>query len=357
MTDFARRLRLLAPLFALAAFAPLAACSAEVPEDGAGETTDDVPTDGEGAISEDELVSEMQLRGSDMARKHISLTFDDGPGGRTAELANYLGDENIAAAFFINGKNVPGRQAVIDTIVRRGHTLANHTQNHEQMTRLTGTPLLKAVADTDEFVKTAQPQGPFLLRAPYGAWNGRVSDELNLTSMKKYVGSIFWDVGGQLTSTAAADWDCWGRGVSVQRCADLYLQEIRSKKRGIVLMHDVHAKTVDMVKLMIPTLKAEGFVFDKVEDAPAVKRALQTAGQPPAPPTITFPRTCRVTGSVVNVRATPEGTIVTKLEAGASVQAKGAQGAWYSVGFTKDGREYGAAGNPVYMHSSLLSCP
>jgi len=356
MIDPTRRLRPLALVsfaFLAASFATLTACSAEVEGDGT-EATEDVPTDGEGAISEDELVSEAQLRGSDMAQKHISLTFDDGPGGRTAELANYLGDQNIAAAFFINGKNVPGRQAVIDTIVRRGHTLANHTQNHEQMTRLTGNPLFKAVSDTDEFIKAAQPQGPFLLRAPYGAWNGRVSDELNLTSMKKYVGSIFWDVGGQLTSTAAADWDCWGRGVTVQRCADLYLQEIRAKKRGIVLMHDVHSKTVDMVKLMIPTLKSEGFVFDKCEDAPAVKRAITSAGTPPA--AVTFPRACTVSGSVVNVRATPEGTILTKLESGATVQAKSAQGAWYSVSFTQNGRDFGTPASPAWMHSSLLRC-
>ena len=175
-------------------------------------------------------------------------------------------------------------KAAIDTLVRRGHTLANHTQNHKQMTRLSGTPLVKAVSDTDTFVKAAQPTGPFLLRAPYGAWKGRVANELNATEMKKYVGSIFWDVGGALTATAAADWDCWGRGVSVQRCADLYVQEVRAKKRGIVLMHDVHSKTVDMVKLMVPVLKAEGYVFDKVEDAPSVKRAIANASGGTATP-------------------------------------------------------------------------
>lgn len=355
MTDLSLRLRPLAiAAVLLTTLASLNACSAEVVGDEAAEDVRDTP-DGDGNVSEDELVSEMQLRGSDMAQKHISLTFDDGPGGRSAELANYLGDQSIPSAFFINGKNVPGRQSVIDTIVRRGHTLANHTQNHEQMTRLTGNALFKAVADTDEVIKTSQPQGPFLLRAPYGAWNTRVSEELNLTSMKKYVGSIFWDVGGQLTATAAADWDCWGRGVTVQRCADLYLQEIRAKKRGIVLMHDVHSKTVDMVKIMVPVLKAEGFIFDKVEEAPAVKRGLATTSTPPA--TVTFPRTCRVTGTVVNVRATPDGTILTKLEAGAQVQAKGAQGVWYSVSFNQNGRDFGTAASPAYMHSSLLSCP
>ncbi len=269
-----RPLRLL-PAFAFAAVAILAACSAEVP----GEA--ELGADGDGNISEDELVSERQIMGTDMAQKHLAFTFDDGPGGRTAELADYLGDQGIPAAFFINGKNVPGRQAVLDTVIRRGHTLANHTQNHVQMTRISGDTLLRAVADTDAHILTVQPSGPFLLRAPYGAWNGRVATELNGTSMKKYVGSIFWDVGGTLTSSAAADWDCWGRGMTAQSCANLYLQEIRAKKRGVVLMHDVHSKTVDMVKLMVPTLKAEGYTFDKLQDAPAVKRAIANASAGP----------------------------------------------------------------------------
>jgi peptidoglycan/xylan/chitin deacetylase (PgdA/CDA1 family) len=329
-------------------FASLAACSAETGDIEEG------PLDGDSNVSEDELVSEVQLNGSGMAQKHIALTFDDGPGGRSAELANYLGDQAIPAAFFINGKNVPGRQTVIDTIVGRGHTLANHTQNHEQMTRLSGTPLFKAVADTDEIMKRAQPSGPFMLRAPYGAWNGRVADELNRTDMKKYVGSIFWDVGGALTSTAAADWDCWGKSVSVQRCADLYLQEIRTKKRGIVLMHDVHSKTVDMVKLMVPVLKAEGYIFDKTEDAPAVKRAITNVSTPPAP--MTFPKGCTVTEDSTNVRAAPEGTIINKLNRGASVQATSARGSWYAVTFRLGGTDWGTANNPAFVHSSLLSC-
>ena len=39
-------------------------------------------------------------------------------------------------------------------------------------------------------------------------------------------------------------------------------------------MHDVHGKTVDMMKKILPTLKAEGFKFAKLTDVPSVKRAL-----------------------------------------------------------------------------------
>ena len=175
--------------------------------------------------------------------------------------------------FFINGKNVPGRQGAVDTIVGRGHLLANHTQNHLQLTKLSGDKVVKEIADTDAFIARAQPNQPFVIRAPFGAWNGKTASAINATTMKKYVGSVFWDVGGELTSHSAADWDCWGKGVSVQRCGELYLQEIRAKKHGIVLMHDVHNKSVDMMKQILPTLKAEGYKFAALTDVPSVKRA------------------------------------------------------------------------------------
>ncbi len=266
-------------LVALAACSPLAAgCVSETEAQD-----DDDSVVGGDSTSEDAIVSERQLMGNELPQGTVALTFDDGPGGRTAELAEWLTARNIPATFFINGKNVPGRQGAIDKIVSGGHLLANHTQNHDQMTRQSGNALYRAVADTDAIIKQAQPSGPFLLRAPYGAWNGRVAGELNGGDMKKYVGSIFWDIGGDLTSTTAADWACWGQRVSVERCADLYLNEIQTKKRGIILMHDVHNKTVDMVKIIVPKLERDGYKFAKLPDVPSVKRAIAASGTTPPP--------------------------------------------------------------------------
>ncbi len=268
-----RRFLLALVALSTAACASLAGCAADT--DGEDE---EVSADGSGdGTSEDAIVSERQLMGNELPEKHIALTYDDGPGPRTAELAEFLAEKGIPAAFFINGKNVPGHQRAIDAVVGRGHLLANHTQHHLQLTKLSAEKVVKEVADTDATLVAAQPAGPFLIRAPFGAWNGNTARAVNGTTMNKYVGSVFWDVGGQLTSTAAADWDCWGKGVSIQRCGELYLNEIRTKKRGIVLMHDIHGKSVDMTKQIIPTLIAEGYKFVKLTDVPSVKRALGAA--------------------------------------------------------------------------------
>ncbi|MBX3189730.1 MAG: polysaccharide deacetylase family protein [Labilithrix sp.] len=223
--------------------------------------------------SADEVTSAGQLGGSDMPAGSYALTFDDGPGPRTEELANYLGDRGIVGTFFINGRNAPAYESALVAIKARGHILANHTQNHEDMRTLQSGALYRAVADTDAVIARHQPAGPWLLRAPYGAWDGRVSGELNATAMSKYVGSIFWNVGGALSATTGADWACWGNGLAVDDCANRYMSEMRAKGRGIILIHDSHGRSVDMTKTIVESL--EGSVrFVPLTDAPQIASAI-----------------------------------------------------------------------------------
>lgn len=274
----ARRLLALL-LVATSACVASAGCAVDAEDTDDGE---EEAVAGDGDVQEDALVAERQLNGSELADKTISLTFDDGPGRRTGELADYLAAEGVKAAFFINGSKVAGRQGAIDKIVGRGHLLANHTHNHKQLTKLSAASVVREITDTDQIITAAQPQGPWVIRAPFGAWNGTVARAVNASPMRKYVGSVFWDEGGALTNSAAADWDCWGKGVSVQRCGELYLNEIRTKRRGVVLFHDVHDKTVDMIKAILPTLIAEGYKFSALQDVPSVKRAIAGSSAPAA---------------------------------------------------------------------------
>lgn len=270
----ARRLLSLLLVTSSAAFAATG-CMIE-PEDEYAESTQQ----GDGVAS-DALVTERQLMGNELPNKTITLTFDDGPGRRTAELADYLASEGIQATFFINGAKVAGRQAALDTIVGRGHLVANHTHNHKQLTSLEPDVIVQEIADTDAIIAQVQPEGPWVLRAPFGAWNAKVARAVNASDMHKYVGSVFWDQGGQLTETSGADWDCWAKRLSVEECGELYLHEIRTKKRGIVLFHDIHDQTVDMIKFMVPILLEEGYRFADLTDVPSVKRALAAADEPP----------------------------------------------------------------------------
>jgi peptidoglycan-N-acetylglucosamine deacetylase len=240
----------------------------------------------ENVCKESQAISANAIGGASLPAKTIALTFDDGPGNRTAELSNYLKAQGIRAAFFVNGVQVPGRETVLQTIVSDGHVLANHAQTHVNLTTLTAPQVVKELSDTDAIIAPFVPANRFLFRAPYGAFNAATFAAIDGSPMKKYVGTITWEIGDSLTATSAADWDCWdapnGTRTTAQ-CGDLYIQEIEAKGSGIVLMHDIFGgasgNTVDMVKYMVPLLKGKGFSFARIDEVPEIAALL-----PPLPP-------------------------------------------------------------------------
>jgi peptidoglycan-N-acetylglucosamine deacetylase len=255
---------------------PLAAlqgCASADDDDLPGEAS---PEGTDNEVSEEDIISENQLKGRELGAKQLAFNFDDGPGPRTSELSAYLKSEGVPATFFINGKNVPGRQRVLQDIVRDGHILANHTQRHVKLTALSPANAVSEIAETDVFIAAVQPGGPWLLRPPFGAWNGSIARAGNASAMRKYIGSVFWDIGGDMTATNAADWACWSSRYrySPSRCADGYLNEIRMRNHGIILAHDIHSPTIDMVKIMIPVLKREGYTFVALTQVPSIKSRL-----------------------------------------------------------------------------------
>lgn len=244
------------------------ACADEEVEDAAVNTTVNGNCVRSRALTVDKYDS------SSMADLSIALTFDDGPSEITSELSAYLRNEGIPATFFVNGMHIPGRESVLDRQVADGHLLGNHTHTHAALTELTSSiDIIQEVARTDWFLSTRVPEDKLFFRPPYGAWNETVAKTLAGTSMNKYQGPVGWDIGGELTWSTAADWDCWDRENgrrTVKQCGELYLKEIRSKRRGVVLLHDGPpggnaAKTLRMIKYIVPILKAEGYAFERID--------------------------------------------------------------------------------------------
>lgn len=256
----------------------------------------DSPADPPPTCASQAALSGAPYTGASLGAKQLALTFDDGPGSRSAELAAYLKAEGIPAAFFVNGKNVPAFP-VIAELVADGHVVANHTQDHADLTDRSRFPATQAgnsalVAElslTDTLIAPYVPSGRFLFRAPYGAFDGHDYAVLHPSAMDKYIGTIGWDIGGERTQASAADWACWQETpkLTTKACGDLYRQEIDAVGRGIVLMHDAdygdpsnHAltsgvgNTVDMVKYLVPLLKASGYTFVRVDHVPDISAAL-----------------------------------------------------------------------------------
>ena len=134
----------------------------------------------------------------------------------------------------------------------------------------TGWDIVSEIEMTDKLIEKLNPDHSIYFRAPWGEWSEEVANELNnkIGNQLNHIGPVHWDIN-------VNDWNFWLRGDSSENCAAFYLNEITSKKWGIVLMHDsttdlVRARdnnlTFETVKILIPKLKDLGYSFVSLKD-------------------------------------------------------------------------------------------
>lgn len=238
----------------------------------------------------------------------LALTFDDGPSTEHIEdpistnptlvLARELAKRNIPTTFFQIAQFAT--PAVEEELLgyktpdgkHRFH-IANHTMHHIVLDTLPRTAagnqtVISEINDADHVLAPymtrslgldpSQPHDKYtdyrFFRAPGGQLTnnhfspaeiqGRVDAVFNSNpdAMRRYVGPVYWDVGGFTAANGVytGDWGCPGAHISVEDCASGYFKEIiRLKGRGqIVLAHDSHAFTVRMFTM-------PGGVLDQID--------------------------------------------------------------------------------------------
>ena len=80
------------------------------------------------------------------------------------------------------------------------------------------------------------------------------------------------------TDRHRADWECWFSNRTIEDCANGYLNEIADRDhRGIMMMHDYHDKTLDLVKYLVPLLKKQGYTFVRLDKVPGISKAIEQA--------------------------------------------------------------------------------
>ncbi|AKU98975.1 polysaccharide deacetylase [Labilithrix luteola] len=265
------RRSIVASLIALSVSALAFACGAPAEEEAAS---------GEDAVGSRNLAASA----FGLVDKELALTLDDGPGPRTIELAEWLAREKVPATFFMVGKNAKANPAAVQRIVDLSNAnnglfiVANHSMNHQArpLPSLGTDVIIDEIMDADAILKSAiaasqskLPSAVSFFRPPYGDLV-RIGPAniatINAAGADKYQGPVFWDIGGELKNGFSADWACWGK-ISPNACADGYIREAQTRKRGLILTHDVHSRTVDMLtgangnRSLIKDLRAQGFKF------------------------------------------------------------------------------------------------
>lgn len=295
-----------------------------------GHGSNDDPTANEriGATRQDLIAAPEKYTGADLADHELALTFDDGPGAMdvTGALAQWLHDHKdpktgapapIQATFFVIGdciKETPlsavhptcdrsaNPDAVLAKVVSLGHYIGNHTATHRALTDIPNAEIPKELAETDALISKYLIWNRSFFRAPTGAWDTNVFNQLKGTAMNKYAGPVYWSIGGgagspPVTADLAADWACFegpngdgtGKRYSTKQCGDIYIKEIRAVgNKGIVLMHDakgsapdgnlakIPGNTVDMVKYIVGELEkdAKPWKWKRLDEVPSLAAVL-----------------------------------------------------------------------------------
>jgi peptidoglycan/xylan/chitin deacetylase (PgdA/CDA1 family) len=85
-----------------------------------------------GTLKPDSRVFSPVLRRLPTDARRVWLTIDDGPSDDTLAMLDLLDRHGMRATFFVIGDRAARRPELIREIVRRGHTLGNHSQTHPQ---------------------------------------------------------------------------------------------------------------------------------------------------------------------------------------------------------------------------------
>ena len=98
-----------------------------------------------------------------MAYKKIFLTFDDGPGTKTVQIAEELHALGIKATFFMVGQNIEKRPDAVKMVAELGHTIGVHAYTHADPRKLDAHQLEQEIGRTAERIEELTGKKPTLL--------------------------------------------------------------------------------------------------------------------------------------------------------------------------------------------------
>ena len=175
----------------------------------------------------------------------VALTFDDGPGGNTAQVLDLLKQYGIHATFCIIGRMVGDYSPdLIRRIVAEGHTLCNHTWSHDLNLRTRSDAQIRSeLQRTADAIHAIVPGAPIpYFRNP----GGNFSPQTIAVAASMGMQSLDWNVD-------PADWSRPGTQSIINNVLS------HTHAGSIVLMHDGggdRSQTVQALHTILPNLKS-----------------------------------------------------------------------------------------------------
>ena len=175
-------------------------------------------------------------------KKKAALTFDDGPNSKyTPLLLKGLKERGVHATFFLMGKNIEGKEALVKQIQEEGHLIGNHTYNHVQLDKISKEAAKEEIETTNQKIFEITGVYPAWLRPPYGEWRKNLDFYVEMFP-------VLWDVD-------TLDWK--------SKNETAILTEIQRQVRNgsIILMHDSYDSSVRAALAITDELTEKGYDF------------------------------------------------------------------------------------------------
>jgi peptidoglycan/xylan/chitin deacetylase (PgdA/CDA1 family) len=196
----------------------------------------------------------------DPKKPMVALTFDDGPHNTvTPAILDELKKADGHATFFVVGKRSAGLSYILKRMAAEGNEVANHSYSHPNLARLSATHIRSQISMSDAVIEEATGSRPRLVRAPYGAINERVKQNIDRPL-------IMWSIDTK-------DW----KTRNSQKTVSIILNNVRDG--DIILMHDIYPATGAAAAAVIPKLKEKGFQLVTVSELMQAKGIQAGAGQ------------------------------------------------------------------------------
>ncbi len=193
------------------------------------------------------LYGGLQYKSSDLLKDgEVILTFDDGPlRPYTRKVLDALASHCTRATFFMVGRMAVADPKMVRSVEAAGHTIANHTWSHRNLyqrsARRAGGEIELGISAVQ--LAATKPISPFF-RFPYLADPKSMIAYANERNLAVF--SIDIDSNDYKTSQP-------------ERVYSNIMKQLRSRRKGIILFHDIQRSTAYAMQRLLDDMHREGF--------------------------------------------------------------------------------------------------
>ncbi|MCP4912134.1 MAG: polysaccharide deacetylase family protein [Oligoflexia bacterium] len=221
----------------------------------------------------------------------VVLTYDDGPHPETTpQLLDTLKEHGVKATFFAVASRIEAFPEIAQRIVNEGHILASHDYTHINSNTRSESEYFENLEKSILVVKNFYNQKHAYYRFPYGAY-GRNKTYHQFNVMRDVgkklfnencINFAFWDID-------TADWVSNMEPKDIAQTIDSHIfggtayrfvkKSVGGKTKyvkeafeidqpvggGVILMHDIHQRTIDATKIFLKELKNKNVIFETLD--------------------------------------------------------------------------------------------